>query len=285
MAPPVAVSPGLEAEKINKALPGRRTAFGTPPWENGMRLRTSAGAVASLLGLACSAVAFAPAARATDGYFAAGYGMKESGRGGASYATADDAMGGANNPASMGFAGARVDLGLSFFSPSRSASRSGNAFGLNGSANSGSDFFVIPEFGYNQPIGSRVTLGLTIYGNGGMNTDYPGGQIPAGHCGPGAPASNLLCGQGRLGIDLEQIVVAPTVTYKVTPHLAIGIAPLFAFQRFAARGLQAFAGVSSDPAALTGNNYSNSYGAGVRVGVMWKATPRLSFGATYQSKI
>lgn len=24
-----------------------------------------------------------------------------------------------------------------------------------------------------------LSLGITVYGNGGMNTDYPGGQIPA----------------------------------------------------------------------------------------------------------
>ncbi|MGC8469362.1 MAG: OmpP1/FadL family transporter [Acetobacteraceae bacterium] len=249
-----------------------------------MRPRTGAR-IAAVAAAIASTVWASPPARATDGYLASGYGMKEVGRGGAGYAVADDAMGGANNPASMSFAGARVDLGFYLFSPSRSASRSGNAYGLNGSATSGANLFAIPEFGYNRPLGARWDIGITVYGNGGMNTDYPGGQIAAGHCGPGAPASNLLCGQGKLGVDLSQIIVAPTLAYKITPTLSIGLAPLFAFQRFAARGLQAFGGVSSDPAALTDTGYSNSYGAGVRVGVMWKATPRLSFGATYQSRI
>ena len=39
------------------------------------------------------------------GYFTHGYGIKAQGRGGASIAFTDDAFGGANNPATMAFAG------------------------------------------------------------------------------------------------------------------------------------------------------------------------------------
>ncbi len=223
-------------------------------------------------------------ALATDGYFSSGYGMIENGRGGASIATADDAMGGANNPASMAFVPAWLDLGLSAFMPDRAAERSGNAFGLNGSANSGALVFPIPEFGYNRPLGDRWAVGLTVYGNGGMNTTYPGGQIPAGHCGPGAPASNLLCGSGTLGVDLTQLIIAPTLAYKITPQLAVGISPQIAIAHFAGQGLQAFGGVSSDPANLTNTGYSNSVGAGVKFGAQWQALPTVSLGVTYTTR-
>ena len=49
---------------------------------------------------------------ATDGYFPHGYGLKGEAMGGASTALAQDAMGGATNPASMVFSGSRLDLGL-----------------------------------------------------------------------------------------------------------------------------------------------------------------------------
>src|SRR5574342_579842 len=79
---------------------------------------------------AATAAALAPcAALATDGYFAHGYGMKAKGRGGASTAMTTDAFGGAVNPATMVFAGDRLDLGLDWFRPDRSASRSGSVFG------------------------------------------------------------------------------------------------------------------------------------------------------------
>ncbi len=239
-----------------------------------------------LVSLVALAIGLAPAgAGATDGYFSSGYGMKALGRGGASVAVPGDAMGGANNPATMVFSGTRVDLGISLFSPDRSAARSGNAFGLNGVAHSSNSSFVIPEFGYNQMINPRLSLGVTVYGNGGMNTDYPGWQIAAGHCGPGAPAANLLCGSGKLGVNLVQLIIAPTLSYKVTPNVSVGISPLFGYQRFAVEGIQPFAAISSQPGNVTNNANNSATGAGVRVGVYWQATPMLGLGASYQSPI
>jgi hypothetical protein len=58
---------------------------------------------------------------ATNGYFPHGYGLKASGMGGAATALAQDSMGGATNPASMVFAGSRLDIGATVFSPRRAA--------------------------------------------------------------------------------------------------------------------------------------------------------------------
>jgi long-chain fatty acid transport protein len=128
-------------------------------------------------------------------------------------------------------------------------------------------------------------LGVSVYGNGGMNSDYKGGQIPANQCGAGAPASNLLCGQGSLGVDLMQLIVAPTVAFKITPNHAFGISPLIGYQRFKAEGLQAFAPGSSSPSNLTNNGYDNSFGYGVRVGYMGKISPMFTIGAAYASRM
>lgn len=226
----------------------------------------------------------AGSAYATNGYFSHGYGMKAKGMGGAATASSDDAFGGANNPASMAFVGNRLDLGADLFSPRREASRTGLG-PLDGSADSDSKYFLIPEFGYNRMLGTDLALGVTVYGNGGMNTDYPGGQIAANSCGPGAPASNLLCGQGSLGVDLTQLIVAPTAAYKIAPSHSIGISPLIGYQRFKAEGLQAFAGGSADPANLTNRGYDDSFGYGVRIGYMGKITPTVSIGAAYASKM
>ena len=167
-------------------------------------------------------------AHATAGYFQMGYGMQNAGMGGTAYALTQGGMNGANNPANGSFADNQYDIGMYLFMPSRSASRSGNAYGLNGSATSESNFFPIPEIGYNQHLNDRFTIGLTVYGNGGMDTAYPGGQIPAGHCGPGSGPGNLLCGGGTLGVDLTQAIIAPTLSYKINDSVSIGIAPQFA---------------------------------------------------------
>lgn len=244
--------------------------------------------------LALAAVGFTGSAFATNGYFAHGYGMKAKGMGGAATATAADALGGAVNPAKGVFVGDRIDLGAEIFSPRREASRTGSA-GVAGSTNgpfdasvdSDSNYFLIPEFGYNKMLRADLAAGVSVYGNGGMNTDYPGGQIAAGFCnGFGNPGpGNLLCGSGKLGVDLMQLIIAPTLAYKVAPDHAIGVSPLLGVQLFEANGIQPFAGFSTSPNNVSNNGHDTATGYGLRVGYMGKLTPNVTIGAAYASKM
>ena len=224
----------------------------------------------------------AGSAFATNGYFSHGYGMKAKGMAGAATASSDDAFGGANNPASMAFAGDRLDLGVDLFNPNRSAERTGLG-PMDMSVDSDSEYFFVPEFGMTKQMSSQLALGVTVYGNGGMNTDYAGGQIPAGVCGP--VAANMLCGVGELGVDLIQLIVAPTVAFKVAPNHSIGVSPLLGYQAFEANGLQAFTGISSAPTKVTNNGHDDAFGYGVRIGYMGKITPTVTIGAAYASKM
>jgi long-chain fatty acid transport protein len=248
--------------------------------------------------IAALAAAAPFAAQATDGYFSHGYGMVAKGMGGASFAVAGNAFGAANNPATMVFSGDVLEIGVDLFSPHRDAERTGApaVAGLNGSATSDSNYFAIPELAYNRMVKANLSWGVTLYGNGGMNTDYPGGQLASpGACGPAtgpgtgfnpAPGPyNLLCGNGRLGVDLSQAILAPSLAMKVAPGHSIGIAPLFAYQRFKAEGLQAFGGFSTDPGAFTNRGYDSSTGWGARIGYYGRITPQFAIGATYTTKM
>jgi long-chain fatty acid transport protein len=237
---------------------------------------------AASMALLASGTAFA-----TNGYFPHGYGMKAKGMGGASTALAQDAMGGATNPASMAFAGPRMDLGVDVFMPKRDAERTGGSgfgAGLNGKVESDKTSFFVPEFGLNLVLGSDMNLGLTVYGNGGMNTTYPQGnfQCPTP---TGLVAGNMLCGSGELGVDLMQLILAPTFAYKINPQHAVGVSLLFGYQRFKATGLHAFGGFSSDAANLTNNGYDSSTGFGLRVGYQGKITDQFTIGAAYAPKM
>lgn len=241
-----------------------------------------------LLPLAAAILASAPAL-ATNGYFAHGYGMKAIGMGGVSTALAQDAMGGAYNPAAMVWAGSRLDLGVNVFRPIRSSDRTGAGFPtLNGETDSSRETFFIPEFGYNRMLGSDLSLGVSVYGNGGMNTTY-NENSSAFDCGAG-PA-NILCGQGKLGVDLSQLVVAPTVAWKPHAQHSIGASVLLAYQRFKARGLQAFDNppgfppFTGKPGNVTNRGYDNSTGAGLRVGWQGHLHPMFSVGAAYSTQI
>ena len=236
---------------------------------------------------ACCAPAFA---LATNGYFSHGYGMKAKGMAGAATATADDAYGGAVNPAKMVFVGDRIDFGLDLFSPRRSANRVGSgANGIDASVDSDSNYFLIPEFAYNRMVSPNVSLGVTVYGNGGMNTDYPGGQIAGGACaGFGATAPfNILCGSGKLGVDLSQLIIAPTAAFKINERNSLGISPLFAYQRFKIDGIQSFAGFTTTGTtnSLTNRGYDSSTGWGARIGWMGKVSDSVTLGAAYSTKI
>jgi long-chain fatty acid transport protein len=201
--------------------------------------------------------------------------MKAKGMAGASTANHDDAFFGANNPAAAAFAGNRMDLGVDLFSPIREATATGaTAFA---SGESDSNYFLVPEFGYNRMLNSNLALGVTVYGNGGMNTDYPGN--------PSFGNTNILGGTGSLGVDLMQLIIAPTAAYKVNANHAIGISPLLGYQRFKAEGVNSFAGISSNAAALSNNGYDDAFGYGVRIGYIGKISPTVTIGAAYASKM
>ncbi|MEY4736199.1 MAG: hypothetical protein RL302_518 [Pseudomonadota bacterium] len=221
---------------------------------------------------------------ATDGYFSHGYGMKAKGMGGASVAMTDSAFAGANNPAIAAWAGNRMELGVDVFMPTRSMERVGSAAGVNASVTSDSSSFLVPEFGYNRAISEKLGVGIAIYGNGGMNTDYAGGQTNCTGFG-GSATSNPLCGSGRLGIDLMQLIVAPTIAYKLSDTQSIGVSPLLVQQIFKADGLGMFASMSSASGSLTGNGYDSSNGFGVRLGYLGKVSDAVSIGASYSPKI
>lgn len=240
-------------------------------------MKRSLTLVLGVLALACGT------AHATDGYFENGYGMQALGRGGTTMADPDNAFAGANNPATLVWADHFAEFGLNAFRPLRSASRSELGAGLDGSAHSGHDWFPIPEFAYGRKLDRNLAVGVSVYGNGGMNTDYPTGQFDCGR-GP----ANILCGSTALGVNLMQLFIAPTVAYRFAGHQSIGIAPLFAFQRFTAKGLQAFAaapGLSVAPDEVTNRGASYSHGIGFRFGYFVRFNPQWAFGASYSAKL
>jgi long-chain fatty acid transport protein len=207
------------------------------------------------------AVAPGPAS-ATNGYLSHGYGVKAQGMAGVGIALPQDALAAATNPAGMVLVGDRIDFGAVWFRPTRGAVVGGNDLSGNGVSD-----FLIPEFGYNRALNEWSSLGVSVYANGGMNTEYAASPF----------------GSGKGGVDLAQLFIAPTYAIKFADKHALGISLNFAYQRFKADGLQGFAGMSSQPSKLTNNGYDSSTGWGVRIGWTGQLTPALTVGATWQS--
>jgi len=216
-----------------------------------------------------------PLAHATNGYFAHGYGMKAKGMGGVGIALPQDSLAAATNPAGMVMIGDRIDLGVDWFKPVRGATISGTPGGFSDGSFDGNNTtnFFVPEFGYNKMMSSTMSLGVSVYGNGGMNTDYT----------RNIPLFNGVNTQAA-GINLEQLFIAPTVAWKITPTQSIGVSLNIAYQRFGAKGLQNFAASSSSPTNLINNGYDTSTGYGLHLGWIGQVTDSVSLGAMYQTK-
>lgn len=222
------------------------------------------------------AVLLSNTALATDGYFTHGYGVKSQGMGGVGIALPQDALAAATNPAGMGLIGDRVDFGVTWFRPQRESELRDTAFGTRAfdgkyDAND-TENFLIPEFGYNRQINPSATLGVSVYGNGGMNTDYER-PIP-------------LLGNTSPGVDLAQLFIAPTATWKINETNTIGVAVNLAYQRFEAKGLQNFdaPGFRQSPGKVTNNGHDDSYGAGLHIGWIGQLNDVVTLGTKYQTK-
>ncbi len=268
-------------------------------------------------------------AHSTVGYFALGYGPKSTSMAGATVAAPQSAMAGAINPAGMALVGERVDLSLRSFSPIRDASLDTSSITGNFDVHDKSDmtWFFIPGAGFTKQITNDLWFGLTAYGNGGMNTSYSsniydqssailGAFAAAGGGAAGASAAAAVPqgtgtgtpDTGRLGVDFSQMIVAPTLSFKIHPKHSIGISALLAAQVFEAKGLGNFqcftqTGFTKNTAAcspggfgpatpgfiksryLTDNGREWSFGAGVRIGWVGEIHPMVTLGGSLSSKI
>lgn len=223
--------------------------------------------------LALAAVGFAGSAFATNGYFSHGYGMKSKGMAGVGIAYGQDALAAATNPANMVLVGNRWDAGVDYFRPQRETSIVGNGAGASGTYDgNGREDYLVPEFGYNKMIGNDMSIGVAVYGNGGMASSYKSNPF------------RVFGSSGTAGVDLSQLFIAPTWSKKLNENHAVGVSLKLAYQKFRARGLQAFAGISSDAANLTNNGYDDSLGYGIGLGWTGQVSPTLTLGATYQSR-
>lgn len=216
---------------------------------------------------------------ATDGYFRHGYGIKYSALAGAGVAVSLSSLGAISNPAGIVFLDSdRYDFNISYFSPSREYTITGNpspppAFGLApGTIESDRSSFFFPTLGANWMLNPTMAIGVVIYGNGGMNTEY----TTATFHDPSSPIT---------GVNLEQLFVGATYAIQVAEGHSLAVQGLFGYQKFAAAGLGSFAPFSSDPANLTGNANSTATGFGFKVGYQGMIGKMIRIGAAYQSKI
>lgn len=239
----------------------------------------SSGFKKSLLSITVAGLLIAPAAHATNGYFAHGYSTKEKGMAGAGVAYSQDTLASANNPAGMVNVGDRMDVGAAIFNPNRTytvtaPAQTGAPALLLGSYDSTHDYFLIPSFGWNMMLDDTSSFGVAVYGNGGMNTDYDT-----------VTASNGTFGSGAAGVNLAQLFINTSYAKKINDKHSVGASLILAYQTFKADGLGGFSTFSVDDTKLSGNGDDTSTGFGAKIGWQGEIVPSIVLGASYQTKM
>jgi len=217
-------------------------------------------------------------AQATDGYFGVGYGAQNIGVAGAGVAWYKNSLI-SGNPAARVLLGDKYQVGVGFFNPNRNYTVTGNPSGMDdtfglapGKVESDSKLFLMPSMGANWMINDKSSFSATLFGNGGMNTDYPTKTF-------GDPSSETT------GVDLAQMFLGMTYSRKISENHSFGVTALLAYSYFEAKGLAAFGQMSSAPDKLTGNGRDGAFGYGFRLGYLGKITKGLSVGASYQTML
>ncbi len=229
-----------------------------------------------MAGLVAAGMVASFGANATNGYFAHGVGMKAKGMAGAGIAYGQDALAAGTNPANSVLVGGRIDFGVDLFKPVRTTSItgfSGAYSSYNGSYSPNKDdMFLIPEFGYNSMIDNVSSWGVSVFGNGGMNTSYK------------KPIAWF--GSTNAGVNLEQLYIAPNYSRKLNDKNAIGVAVNLIYQKFKATGLQNFNdnAHTSHVGSVSDNGDDTSTGYSLRLGWTGTINDMVTVGLTYQSK-
>ncbi|MDB4516176.1 outer membrane protein transport protein [Crocinitomicaceae bacterium] len=243
----------------------------------------------------CLSLIISPVVLATNGYFLIGYGAKSRSMGGTGIANPTDALAAGANPAGMSRVGTRIDFGAELFNPPRRVAAANGEFDFQtptkehpyvDDEESGSNLFLIPSFGMNYQFNRKVSVGMSVIG-AGANTRYNDNFFELTGVPPNEP-------YGTLGVNLIQMQMLPTFTYKVNKNHAFGVSLAIGVQTFRAYGLGNFGTpdsdsdfqLSSDDSKLTNNGNDWSYGAGVRVGWLGNfLEKKLDLGAYYASRV
>jgi len=126
-----------------------------------------------------------------------------------------------------------------------------------------------------------IAAWIYIGGNGGMNTQYDS-PIFENFANPNDPSTTP---SSTTGIDLSQLFAGITYSRKISERHSFGITPIFAVQSFEATGLQPFTSFSAHPDKVTDNGKDYAYGAGLKIGWLWRVNKHLNLAASYQSEI
>jgi len=239
------------------------------------------------------AMVIAPVAYATNGLAPTGLGQVHKAMGGAAVGNPENTMSLATNPASASFVDDGYDVELELFKPNRTVIRKELPATMGGASSvtyKGDEepIFFVPGGAYKRSINNKYAVGISVYGNGGMNTEFKTGPTFISGGEPGFPPAGTEIPFSRTvehtGINLEQLFISPTLSFKVNNQHSFGISTNLVYQRFEAKGLDSLKGNSSDPSSFTSKGKSSATGIGATLGWMGHFNDKFTAGVSYRLK-
>jgi long-chain fatty acid transport protein len=165
------------------------------------------------------------------------------------------------NPAGLSFLSGDLDsegdMSITIFVPHISAIVGSS------SANSGAKTYLVPALGVARPLGSKDGLwqyGFAVYGLAGAGVNYNNSALSGTL---GATPHPLVAGGYT---QFETLEAAPSLAYKVSPHLSLGTALDLDYGRLD-----------------LGGPTKTGFGAGAQPGAIYRPSDDVSFGVSYQS--
>ncbi|MEC6823005.1 outer membrane protein transport protein [Photobacterium piscicola] len=217
-------------------------------------------------------IAFIITAALSNQAHAAGYQVSEHSAAGLGRAYAGDAAIAdtatvlARNPAAMTrFKHAEVSGVMSVINPSINIDDHTH----NETAKDVSPISVVPAAYYIQPINDRAAIGLAIFSNYGVTTDYPT-----------AMQAGSLAGK----TSLETVNFNPNIAYRLSPQLSIGagVSLVYGTAEFNRRlGSLAYAAPSHNLINMEGTDWS----WGWNIGALYELDNNNRFGLSYRSQV
>lgn len=217
------------------------------------------------LAVAAAAMSFPVAVLAINGAQPGGYGVKNASMGGASIALPLDAEAAANNPAGLGLLPSSATGGAQVFN-----GRSSADYVLPGNRLNNSQTELAPEGGFNWRADSHWAVGLSVAGSG-AGSDYKQAALPV----PGADAAKT---------TLRVLELVPAVAWTPSPELSLGLGLNLVLQRFETQGVIVPAPVPGGLVPLPRHGEQSATGAGLRAGLLWKASADWSVGVNLKSR-
>ncbi len=222
-----------------------------------------------------------PPAWAGNGHMLHGVGAVNSSMGGAGTALANDTLGALNlNPALLAaLDGHRMEFSVEQTEANNAVESRVGPF--SGRTEEEGDPAIIPAFGWTRHSnGGRSAVGFGVLGRAGFGVDYP--QDPSNPILAPQPI-----GFGRTFSAYQMLKIPFAFAYQVNPSFAVGASLNLGHATLAADP----AGFAAPDCSAGGVcfvprvNNDSAMGFGAQVGVLWQATPRVSVGASYASKI